>query len=225
MEKLEHIPLNLELKEIGKKLRLERTGDLEKVRTLFEIAKPLITAKAAYKISYIDEKLEHAVVIDETLLKSRVLRKNLDNVGRVFPYVITIGGDLEEKASACKDMLDQYYLDMIGNIALIKARTYLEDQLCTKYVIDGISYMSPGSLEDWPIEEQRPLFAIIKGVETAIGVKLNESLIMIPRKSISGIFFPTEITFYSCQLCPRKRCEGRKARYNEKMAREYGILK
>ena len=67
MEKLEHIPLNLEFKEIGKKLRLERTGDLEKVRTLFETAKSLITAKAAYKVSYVDEKLEHAVVIDETL--------------------------------------------------------------------------------------------------------------------------------------------------------------
>jgi len=225
MEKFEHIPLNLELKEIGKKLRLERTGDLEKVRTLFEIAKSLITAKAAYKISYIDEKLEDAVVVDQTLLKSRVLRKNLDNVGRVFPYVITIGGELEEKVDACKDILDQYYLDVIGNIALVKARTYLEDQLRTKYALDGISCMSPGSLEDWPIEEQRPLFAIIKGVETSIGVRLNKSLMMIPRKSLSGIFFPTEITFYSCQLCPRKRCEGRRVRYNEKMAREYGILK
>lgn len=85
--------------------------------------------------------------------------------------------------------------------------------------------MSPGSLADWPIEEERPLFSILKGVEVSIGVKLTENLLMIPRKSVSGIYFPTEVTFYSCQLCPRQPCEGRKAQYNEDMAREYGILK
>ena len=84
--------------------------------------------------------------------------------------------------------------------------------------------MSPGSLKDWPIEEQRPLFEIIGDVEGTIGVRLSESLLMIPRKSVSGLFFSTDIRFQSCQLCPRKRCENRRARYDEGMAREYGLI-
>ena len=84
--------------------------------------------------------------------------------------------------------------------------------------------MSPGTLEDWPIEEQSPLFSILKGVEEYIGVGLSESFLMIPKKSVSGIYFPTETTFYSCQLCIKERCPGRRAGYNEEMAREYGIL-
>jgi hypothetical protein len=225
MEKLENIPLSLDIGEAKARLHLKRTGDWEQVQALLEAAKPLITAKAVYKVCYIEEKLEDAVMIDGIRLRSRVLRKNLDNVGRVFPYVVTIGTRLEEKADACKDLLESYYLDTIGNIALIKGRKYLEDQLRTRFAIKGISYMSPGSLEDWPIEEQRPLFSILEDVEASIGVRLSESCLMIPRKSVSGIYFPTEITFFSCQLCPRERCEGRKASYNEELAREYGVLK
>ena len=84
--------------------------------------------------------------------------------------------------------------------------------------------MSPGSLADWPIEEQRPLFNILGDVDAAIGVKLSESLLMIPNKSLSGMYFPTEVRFFNCQLCPREQCPGRKAKYSEKMAKEYGIL-
>jgi hypothetical protein len=149
----------------------------------------------------------------------------LEKVGRVFPYVITIGTGLEQKADASKDLLEKYYLDQIGNIALSKARKHLENYLCSKFALDGLSYMSPGSLVDWPIEEQQPLFSILKGVEASVGVRLTESLLMIPRKSVSGIYFPTEVTFYSCQLCPRQQCEGRKARFDENLAKEYGILK
>jgi len=54
-------------------------------------------------------------------------------------------------------------------------------------------------------------------------VRLNESLLMTPSKSLSGIYFPTEIPFYSCQLCPRKKCPSRKANYDERLAREYGV--
>ncbi len=67
------------------------------------------------------------------------------------------------------------------------------------------------------------MFEVLSGVESSLGVTLTEHLLMLPRKSVSGIFFPTEVTFYSCQLCPRKRCEGRKAPYDRNLAGEYGI--
>jgi hypothetical protein len=221
MEKLEQISLSLDIVEIKNRLR---ASDWERIQTLLEIAEPLISAKAVYKVCYIEEKLANTVMIDGVRFSSRVLRKNLEKVGRVFPYVVTIGARLEQKADAYTDLLEKYYLDVIGNVGLTEARKHLEDHLRSRFALEGLSYMSPGSLADWPIEEQRPLFSILKGAEISIGVRLTENLLMIPRKSVSGIYFPTEVTFYSCQLCPRQHCEGRKARYNEDLAKEYGIL-
>jgi len=53
---------------------------------------------------------------------------------------------------------------------------------------------------------------------------------MIPKKSISGIYFPTEVLFYSCQLCPRKGCKERKAPCDRNLEESYknrgpGMLK
>ena len=216
--------MSLDLEEIKRRLHIQKTGEWSQVQTLVDEAQSLISARAAYKVCYIESKLKDAVMIDGIRLKSRVLRKNLNNVERVFPFVVTIGNRLEEKVRACNDLLKKYYLDTIGNEALAIARKYLKDQLRSRYALDGMSYMSPGSLKDWAIEEQRPLFSILGDVEASIGVKLNQSLVMIPNKSLSGIYFPTEIPFYSCQLCPRKDCPARKASYDEKLAREYGVL-
>ena len=203
---------------------MEKRGDWSHVQSLVEVAQHLISAKGVYKVCYIDAKLEDAIVIDGIHLKSRVLRKNLNNIERVFPYVVTIGNRLEGKARACNDLLKKYYLDTIGNVALTTARKYLKDELRSRYALDGISYMSPGSLQDWAIEEQRSLFSILGDVESSIGVRLNEALVMIPNKSLSGIYFPTKIPFYSCQLCPKKDCSARKAPYDKKLAREFGVL-
>ena len=224
MEILEHIPVNLDIGEIKRRLHMEKRGDWSQVKTLVEEIQPLISAKGVYKVCYIDAKLEDAIVIDGIHLKSRVLRKNLNNVERVFPYVVTIGNKLEEKARECNDLLKNYYLDTIGNVALTDVRKYLKYQLQSRYALDRISYMSPGSLKDWAIEEQRSLFSILGDVESSIGVRLNETFVMIPSKSLSGIYFPTEIPFYSCQLCPRKDCSARKAPYDKKLAGEFGIL-
>jgi hypothetical protein len=225
MEILEHIPVNLDLGEIKRRLRMEQGDNWAQVQDLVEAVQPLISARAVYAVCYIEAKLENAVLIDGVNFTSKVLRKNLDSAERVFPYVVTIGSELEEEGRACKDLLKQYYLDTIGNVALVGVRRYLEDQFRFRYALDGMSSMSPGSLKDWPIEEQRALFAILGDVEGSIGVRLSESLVMIPSKSLSGIYFPTEVPFYSCQLCPRERCPSRRTTYDESAARDYGIVK
>lgn len=222
METLGPISVKLDLDRVRAKLRAPSP---EAIEALLAEALTLAEAKAAFAVAYIEEKGVDEVVIDGRRFRSRVLRKNLDAVGRVFPAVVTIGSRLEQRADQSGDLLEKYYLDLIGNLILAEARSYLSCQLCRRFAIDTLSWMSPGSLEDWPLEAQRPLFALLDGVETAVGVQLTESLLMLPRKSVSGIFFPSETTFFSCRLCPRPRCEGRKARYDEAAAREYGILK
>ena len=224
METLQNIPVMLDHEEIKKELHMERRGDWSQVQSLINSAQALIEARAAYRVCYIEERLEDTIRIDGVYLKSRVLRRNLDHVERVFPFVLTIGGALEEEARACTDILQQYYLDTIGNAGLAAVRDYFEDFLRSRYALTTLSSMSPGSLKDWAIENQGPLFSILGDVEGAVGMRLEESLVMTPFKSISGIYFPTEIPFYSCQLCKRERCPTRKATYSETLAREYGII-
>jgi vacuolar-type H+-ATPase subunit F/Vma7 len=224
MEIIDDIPVRLPLGEIRRQLHLDKDKRWEEVQTLIGAAQPLITPKAAYKVSYINQKLEHALDIDAVRFTSKVLRKNLEEVERVFPYVITIGDKLKEKGSESKDLIKEYYFDVIGNIALSATRKFLEKQLQSRYGLDGMSFMSPGSLTDWPIEEQKPLFSLFGEEATPVGVKLTQHLLMLPAKSISGIYFPTEVSFFSCQLCPRDNCPGRKAAYDNKLAKEYGIL-
>jgi len=224
MEIIRPIPVILDHKEIKTRFHMGRRGDWSQVLSLIERAQALIEAGAVYRVCYIEERLEDTIRIDGVYLKSKVLRRHLDQAERVFPFVLTIGGALEEEARACTDILEKYYLDSVGDTALASVRSYFEESLRSRYGLTTLSSMSPGSLEDWSIENQGSLFSILGDVEGAIGVRLKKSLVMTPFKSISGIYFPTEIPFYSCQLCTRERCPSRMAEYNEQLARDYGII-
>ena len=222
---LDNITVAISQDQLRQRLHMENERSLDEILPLVDDAVRLIRPRALYEVCYIDEKLEGAVVIDSRRFDSRVLRKNLDKVERIFAFVITIGPRLGEKQAASTDLLENYYLDIIGNVALDSARRHLKHHLKSTFAVEKISSMAPGSLTDWPIEQQANLFEMLGDVETAIGVKLNDSLLMLPAKSISGIYFPTETSFISCQLCPRERCESRKAKYSPELAGEYGIKK
>jgi hypothetical protein len=223
MEILNNISIKLNLDTVRRKLHMKPDSDLTQVRHLVDIVQNLIEPKAVYNVCYIEEKSVDSVLVGGLCLSSRVLRQNLDGVERIFPYVVTLGSKLGEKQNACSDLLENYYLDSIGNLALTSARKQLKKHLQSKFALEKLSSMAPGSLSDWPIEEQGPLFRLLGDVEGSIGVRLTRNLLMMPAKSISGFYFPTEVSFHSCQLCPRKRCESRKAKYDDSLAGEYGV--
>jgi hypothetical protein len=220
MEILNPIAVQVDLGAIKKSAHVPE-GEEHRLQSLISAAHSVMTAKAVYKVSYIDAKAEDSVIIGGVLFKSKVLRKHLDKVERVFPYVVTIGKGVEDLEKTSGDALEKYYLDLIGNAAVVKARDHLKSRLANRYGLGGLSYLGPGQLKDWPLEEQKPLFSLLGDVERAVGVTLSDSLLMIPRKSLSGIYFPTEIPFMACQLCPKESCPSRKARYDEKLAGEY----
>ncbi len=224
MRVLDTIAIQLELENVMRQLRLDtKMGYLGDVRELVGIAESLIQAKAVYEVSHISQRGEDTVEVNGVTFSSRVLRVNLDKVERVFPFIITIGSALEDNASSSGDLLRQFYLETMGDMALRSSRQYLEKYLKRHFGLGQLSRMSPGSLKDWPVTEQKPLFSIFCDVEDLIGVTLTESMLMIPKKSVSGIFFPTEVMFFSCQLCPRKACPERKAPYDETLKEKYGL--
>lgn len=225
MEVLESIPFQLEPEEILERLHLPG-GDKEARKTveeLVEMVRPVAKPKAVYEIAYVDSKGEDWVDIGGVRFASRVLRVNLDKVERVFFYVATCGRELDEVAVPSDDFMMPYYLDTIKAMALGAASGYLNSYLKEKYALGQMSQMAPGRLQDWPITQQKELFSIFGNVEDLIGVKLSDSFLMVPVKSVSGMYFPTEIRFESCQLCPREVCRGRRAPYDPELAKKYGI--
>ncbi len=224
MKIIDNLQPRMNTAEIQKRLRLDaESREWQEVQAMTDQAAGLIRPRSAYKACYIQKKEEDAVIVEGVRLESRVLRKNLESAQRVFPFVVTIGAELEEAARARDDYLEQYDLDTIGNVALQDAIQSLRNRLQEQYVIDKLSYMNVGSLEDWPLAQQRPLFSLLGDVEGAIGVRLSPSMLMHPGKTESGIFFPTEVTFFNCQLCPRKGCPSRKADFDREMALEYKL--
>jgi hypothetical protein len=214
METIDRIPVTLDPGEIAARLRFNpvRAG-FDRLDELITLTQGLIRPRAVFEAAYVGAKGEGTVEVAGVMFASPVLRKNLDGANKVFPYIITVGLELERAAAAQEDLLKQYYLEEMANIALESAAKWLGEQLEARYGVTGLANMSPGSLEDWPITEQTNLFSIFGDTERLIGVRLTDSLLMVPRKSISGILFPSEEGFVACQLCERERCPGRKAAY------------
>ncbi len=226
IEVLDKIPFEIRFEEIVKSLKLRQVNSQieEMVRNLVGAAAPVARPKAVYKVSYLDEKNGNTVDIDGVRFTSRVLRINLDNLNRVFPYVATCGRELEGIEVPADDLLKRYCLDAIKMSALRAAIAFVSEHIQKKYAVGKMSRMNPGSLEDWPITEQKPLFSLLGDVEKLVGVALNASYLMQPLKSTSGILFPAEVTFESCQLCPREKCPGRRARYDREALKKYERL-
>jgi len=220
LEVLDSIPVELDFLEVMKGLR-QRKAMEACVRELLDIVRPVVNPKAVYKVAYIDSRDGDSVCIDGVTFASHVLKVNLDKVERVFPYVATCGREVDEIAVPPDDIMKSYCLEMIKRRVVGTARSYLEDYLRRTYALGQMSRMSPGSLADWPITQQKELFSILGDVEALIGVRLTESFLMVPTKSVSGIFFPTEVKFESCQLCPRAVCEARRAPYDPQLAKKY----
>jgi len=223
MEILDSIPFRLDVETVLKQLHQNKGNKYigAIVQELIEIVRPIAKPKAVYEVSYVENKNEDSVYIDGVRFTSRVLRVNLDKVERVFPYVATCGRELDEIAVPSDDYMKYYCLDVIKEMTLRSAISYLTDYLTRNYALGQMSRMHPGSLEDWPITQQKELFSIFGNVEDLVGVKLTESFLMIPVKSVSGICFPTEIRFESCQLCPREVCSERRALYDPDLVRKY----
>ena len=209
------LKFDLNVKGLLHTLRVdEGSADGKSILALIEEATAIGRPKGMYKQAFIDEGGDNYVVIDGMRFDSRILRVNLDGVHRVFPYVVTAGRELDEWAMTVEGMLEQYWADKIKEAVLGSAFREFTARLVAAYSMGTTAVMNPGSLEDWPISEQRKLFDLLGDPMAAIGVELTESYLMIPTKSISGIRFATEITFENCQLCSRENCPGRRAPYD-----------
>ena len=137
----------------------------------------------------------------------------------MFAYVTTCGREADEIETPQGDVLAEFWLDTIKADLLSASTRYLNKLLQRRYKLGKTAVMNPGAGDAtvWPIEQQAELFSLLGDVEGLIGVRLTDSFLMLPNKSVSGIRFPTEIDFQSCQLCHRENCPGRRSPFNKEL--------
>lgn len=222
METIKEIPFKIDVDSSLRRLSVEpESGEAREFAALANRVTELAKPKALYRRAFVEERRGESVRVDGVLLESGVLRSNLENIESVFPYVATCGSEVDGIDIPANDYLKKFWLDEIKRSLLDQSIDHLTKLLTEKYRLGGISSMSPGSGDatTWPIEQQKNLFALLGDVEELIGVKLTKSYLMIPNKTVSGIFFPSSINFESCRICHRENCSGRRAPFDKQMWR------
>jgi len=215
-----HILLTLENdslteREREKILAMGGEDEQEEIDALLAEAQAAARPKMVFQVSSIAEKGDDYVIIEGVKVVSPLMRKNFDGLNRVFPFVATCGAELEKWAEGYKDdFLAEYWCEEIRKMYLthihLAARPWMQKQ----YSLTGhFAAMNPGSIQDWPLSGQLQLFGMLgreKVLEEA-GVKLTDSMLMLPSKSNSGIIFESGKAYENCSRCPILRCPGRRA--------------
>lgn len=215
---LDSLPFEPNIPALMKRVRVkEGTARAVELTGLLEEALPLAHPRALYRVAFIGERGEDFVEIDGQRFNSRVLRVNLEHAYRVFPYLATCGEELQAWADRQDDLVLNYWAEAIKEQALRSAIQAAYDHMVEHYQPGETASMNPGSLVDWPIEQQQVLFRLFGRHAGDIGVRLTDSMLMLPTKSVSGIRFPNQDHFESCQLCPREGCPGRRAVFDPEM--------
>ncbi|MFH1314169.1 MAG: vitamin B12 dependent methionine synthase [Candidatus Eisenbacteria bacterium] len=220
MEILTDIPFELDSDALAKYLRIKPdTEDAREFGDFLDKARAVGRPKAVFMECYVEGRGDDSVNIAGVTFTSRALRANLDRVERVFPYVATCGDELAGLDIPADDIIKRFWLDTIQGTLLSFSTSHLKAHLTGKYRLGKTATMSPGSgdVMVWPIEQQRELFSLLGDVKSLIGVELTDSCFMLPIKSVSGIRFPTEVGFESCQLCHREDCPSRSAPFDRQL--------
>jgi hypothetical protein len=218
---LDNIPVKIDDETVKKNFRIrdtdKRSGRLEE---MIQQARSVARPKAVYREAFVDEITADSVIIDGIGFKSRVMRSNLENIGRIFACVETCGTEIDEWAKGFENILEKFWADSIMEFILRGTGEYLFNYLNKVYELGKVGWMSPGSLPDWPVTGQIQLFTVIGNVKRLIGVELTKRMMLSPVKSVAGIIFQSDINYVNCMLCTKTDCKSRRAPFNAELYKE-----
>ena len=128
-------------------------------------------------------------------------------------FVATAGVEYDEWCKRQDDVLRAFVVSSIGSVVVERCADLMEKTL--QACIDKLGWhhtnrFSPGYC-GWHVSEQQVLFPLFEG--QTCGVRLTDSSLMVPIKSVSGIIgLGKEVRRldYTCGLCDFKQCYKRR---------------
>lgn len=117
------------------------------------------------------------------------------------------------------DYLKGFIIDTMGSLVVEKSMDLIQQKLESEFSRLGLQITnrySPGYC-NWSTQDQRQLFSLLPG--NPCNIRLSDSVLMIPIKSVSGIIGigkGVKKRAYSCNICKDKTCIFRKVNSNRK---------
>lgn len=172
------------------------------------------------KISVLEHRHDRIVLENGTQLASPLVVRVLAGAVRVAAVVCTIGPGVEQLSAAQDNLILALALDGLGNAAVEAVGQQVCSRLGERARAAGLTTsvpLSPGE-PDWPVDVGQPQIFSLLGPGPA-GVRLTESGMMIPKKSISFVvgIGPNMEQTDLCELCSmREKCRYRQNHSEEK---------
>ena len=155
-------------------------------------AKELIKPVYTYEIRAIEGASGQSVYLEGKLvLFSRTVHYVLSACKWGVVYLATIGPGLSKELSRLIEAGDQVgamVLDAIGTAAIVQIERELQrvvKEIARRKGCSATVGYYPGYC-DWHVSQQKVIFKVVD--PSSVGVKLTDSCMMVPEKSISGIF-------------------------------------
>ncbi len=156
------------------------------------------------------------IMIGEYIFKpGRTITKYLDDSTQYGVFVATAGEEFEQWTASLDDIVYRYMADSIGSVIAEAAVEYVTDKIREEAAKDSLfisNNYSPGYC-GWSVTEQKSIFALLP--ENFCGISLNDSCLMHPMKSVSGIVAignHVEWRDYQCGICHLIDCVKRKVK-------------
>ena len=193
--------------------------DLGIINYLINKSQEVGNPKILYKECVVEDISDGIVMIDGIEFVSSALSRNMAGVEKCYPYITTCGVEIDLIELPDDSAIIEYWRDEIKNKLLMRARKHFNTVLKEEFNIENSASMAPGSadVDVWLVDEQKKLFSLFEEYGREIGVVLNDSCLMTPNKSLSGIAFKSDTDFVSCLLCQREGCMDRKIGFDESL--------
>lgn len=174
-----------------------------------------------WEIDQLQQKEGFIEILGSKLSINRQLAGYFKNASHAALFICTAGKYFTEKTCELNEQgnfLEAYILDSIGSLTVENAMNKIQYQLAGKMAEIGLNISnrySPGYC-NWALSEQKKLFSLIG--ENPVGITLNNSCLMFPTKSVSGIIGigkTIKKREYGCKICNNQTCIYRKIAYEK----------
>lgn len=192
---------------------------MAEVRAVGDMAAAVARPRFCYMLAdgTLDLVRDTLIIGGTELHVGRIISRQLRGSEAFALFVATAGAEFEDLQMRLKDdddMVRTFIADSFGSVIAERTADIMEE--CLQGELDGRGWrhtnrFSPGYC-GWHVSEQQRLFPLF-GVERPCGVRLTESSLMVPIKSVSGVIGlgpGVRKLEYSCGLCDYKDCYKRK---------------
>jgi hypothetical protein len=179
------------------------------------------SVRAGYGIfnSEIPTTSSSRIIVNNVLFETgKIVTSQLKYSEKVIVFTCTIGKKMETWAK--KNMTEGnpvmgYFIDVVASLIVETAANVLHQHIGSKMLREKFNITnrySPGYC-NWSVAEQQKLFSLLP--KEFCGIRLTDSALMIPIKSVSGIIGVgkgVKMQKYLCDKCNAKDCTYRSKR-------------